>query len=222
MACTSGVPFSVCGLILLAGAASAAVIGLAPSTSAPALAAVAALAPAPAPAGLATFEVDGVHSSAVFKIQHAGVSPFYGTFQKISGSIAWDKDNPQSASFSVTIDANSVASGNTARDNHLKSPDFFNAKEHPTIQFKSTSLTKTGDSTFDLAGEVTMLGKTKPITAKLVFTGERDAGGNFGYRAGFDTSFTLKRSDFGMTYGVAQGSLSDEVTVMVGFAGVKK
>jgi polyisoprenoid-binding protein YceI len=170
----------------------------------------------------ATFEVDTVHSSAVFRIMHAGASPFYGLFTKLTGTIMWDKAAPESTTMEIIIDAESVSSGNGNRDGHLRNPDFFNAKQFPTITFKSTSLKKTGENTFDLAGDLTLLGKTKPITAKLVVTGERDAGGRFGYRVGMDATFTIKRTDFGMSYGVDQGSLGDEVTLMVGFAGVRK
>ncbi|XVJ58205.1 MAG: YceI family protein [Tepidisphaera sp.] len=182
-------------------------------------------APAPAPSApaapaLAAYEIDTVHSSVVFKVQHAGVSNFYGTFQKLTGSLEWDKASPESMKLTATIDAGSVNSANTKRDDHLKGPDFFNAKEHAAITFKSTAVKKTGEGTFDVTGDVTMLGKTKPVTAKVVLTGEKDAG-NFGYRVGMEATFTIKRSDFGMTYGVAQGSLGDEVAVTVGFAGVK-
>ena len=197
-------------LLVLAGTT---LVGFAPSTPAPAVQAVPST-------GAANFEIDGVHSSTVFKIQHAGVSNFYGTFQKISGSIVWDKASPESASITASIDAASVSSANGGRDNHLKGPDFFNAKEHPAITFKSTGLKKTGEGTFDLTGDVTMLGKTKPVTAKLVVTGEKDTG-KYGYRVGMDATFTIKRSDFGITYGIADGALGDEVTLMVGFAGVR-
>lgn len=197
-------------LLVLAGTA---LVGFAPSKPLPTTVEA-------APAGAANFEIDSVHSSTVFKIQHAGVSNFYGTFQKISGAIVWDKASPDSTSITASIDASSVNSANAKRDEHLKGPDFFNAKEHPAITFKSTGLKKTGEGTFDLTGDLTMLGKTKPVTAKLVVTGEKDTG-NFGYRVGMDATFTVKRSDFGITYGITQGSLGDEVTLMVGFAGVR-
>ena len=114
-------------LLVLAGTA---LVGFAPSKPLPTTVEA-------APAGAANFEIDSVHSSTVFKIQHAGVSNFYGTFQKISGAIVWDKASPDSTSITASIDASSVNSANAKRDEHLKGPDFFNAKEHPAITFKS-------------------------------------------------------------------------------------
>ena len=190
----------------------AATVGFAPAPAAPAEKVAAATA----------FEVDPVHSAVVFKIQHAGVSNFYGTFAKTTGTVNWDSAKPEASTITIAIDAESISSGNAKRDQHLRNPDFFNAKEFPQITFKSTGMKKTGEKTFELAGELTLLGKTKPVTATLVWTGEKDAGPQFGYRIGLDATFTIKRSDFGMTYGVAQGSLSDEVTIMAGLAAVRK
>lgn len=204
------------GSVALLATAGLAVVGFGP-----ALPEAAPASPAPVLAG-STYGIDTTHSSVVFKINHAGVSNFYGVFQKLSGTIEWDKASPESTVINATIDAGSVSTGNPARDEHLKKPDFFNSKEQPTITFKSTGVKKTGENTFDLTGEITLLGKTKPVTAKLAYTGEKDAGKQFGYRAGFEATFTIKRSDFGMTYGVAEGTLGDEVAVTVGFAGVRK
>lgn len=203
-----------CSIIGVASvvAIGAAVVGFAPAPAAPAEKVSAA----------STFEVDTVHSAVVFKIQHAGVSNFYGTFAKTTGTVNWDSDKPEGSSITIAIDAESISSGNAKRDQHLRNPDFFNAKEFPQITFKSTGMKKTGEKTFELSGDLTMLGKTKPVTATLVWTGEKDAGAQFGYRLGFDATFTIKRSDFGMTYGVAQGSLGDEVTIMAGLAAVRK
>jgi polyisoprenoid-binding protein YceI len=203
------------GSLALAALAGSAILGFAPTNTA---------APAPAsPAEANTaFDIDTVHSSAVFRIQHAGVSNFHGVFEKMTGTVTWDKASPESLKIDAAIDAASVDSGNDGRDKHLAGPDFFNSKEHPSITFKSTAVKKTADNTFDVTGDLTMLGKTKPVTIKVVHTGEKDAGPRFGYRAGFDATFTIKRSDFGMTYGLAQGTLGDEVTLLVGFAAVRK
>lgn len=179
------------------------------------------VAPASAVAAPAEFNIDAVHSSVFFKIQHAGVSNFYGRFNKLAGSIKWDAASPETTSIAATIDSDSIDSNNKGRDDHLKGPDFFNAKQFPKIEFKSTKLTKKADKTYELAGEVTLLGKTKPVTGTVTVTGEADAG-KMGYRLGMDVSFTIKRSDFGMNYGLDQKALSDEVVITVGCAGVKK
>lgn len=201
----------------LIAAAGLALAGFAPS---PTPTPVSSAAPAAAPA---QYAIDSVHSAVVFKIDHLGVSNFYGVFQKMSGSFSWDKAAPESLSINATIDAASINTGNSQREAHLKGPDFFNAKEHPEITFKSTAAKKTGDKTLDVTGDLTMLGKTKPVTLKVTIVGEKDAGAQMGgYQAGFDATATIKRSDFGMTYGVSMGALGDEVTLTIGFAGAKK
>jgi polyisoprenoid-binding protein YceI len=183
--------------------------------------------PAPAPAAAALpaeaskYKVDPVHSTNVFKITHLGVSPFYGRFDKISGEFSWDKA-AGTGSFNVDIDAASVNSNNPARDKHLNSGDFFNTKEFPKITFKSTGVTKSGDG-FEIAGDLTLVGKTKPVKAMAKFGGEKDAGPQMGgVKAGFDITFTIKRSDFGVSYGVENGALGDEVQVMLGLEGAKQ
>lgn len=170
----------------------------------------------------AEFAIDSVHSGVIFKIQHAGVSNFYGRFNKLAGSVTWDAASPEATTINATIDAASVDSNNKDRDKHLSGTDFFNAKQFPEITFKSTKLTKKGENTYELAGELSMVGKSKPVTGTLVVTGEKDAGKQFGYRVGMEATFTIKRTDFGMSYGVDKNVLGDDVTITVGFAGVKR
>lgn len=202
------------GSIALIAAAGLAAVGFGPAP---------APAPSVAPAAGTTYEIDTVHTSTIFKIQHVGVSNFYGVFNKMTGGFNWDKASPESFSINATVDADSISTGNAARDGHLKKPDFFNAKEQPAITFKSTAVKKTGEGTFDLTGDLTLLGKTKPVTAKMVYVGEKDMGPQMGgYQAGFDVTFSIKRSEFGMTYGVAQGVLGDEVSLTIGLSGARK
>lgn len=171
----------------------------------------------------AVFEVDAVHSSLIFKIQHVGVSNFYGRFNDYSGTFSINPENLSASSIEVTVKADSVDSGNEGRDGHLRNPDFFNTKQFPDLTFKSTSISKGEDEgEYLLKGELTVLGVTKPIEATLRVVGERDVGGRMGYRAGIEAVFAFKRSDFGMTYGVANGALSDEVTIMAALEGMRK
>ena len=170
-----------------------------------------------------SFDVDTVHSSVVFKIQHLGISNFYGRFDDFSGSFTLDPTNLAGASVEVTVKAESVSSGNQGRDGHLRNPDFFNTKQFADVSFKSTSVAKgENKGEFILKGDLTLLGVTKPIEATLTWVGERDAGDRMGYRAGIEAVFTFKRSDFGMTYGVANGALSDEVTIIAALEGMRQ
>lgn len=176
-----------------------------------------------APANLAaeTYEVDPVHSSVVFKITHMGVSPFYGRFNGIDGTWTYHPDSPEDSSFEISVKTDTVDTHNPRRDGHLKSPDFFNASEYPKITFKSTKVEATGEDTLRVTGDLSLHGKTKSITADLKLVGRQDTG-RMGFRSGFGTEFTIKRTDFGMDTYVAEGGLSDEVTLMIGLEGARK
>ena len=177
-----------------------------------------AKAPAAAPAaGVQVFEIDDVHSMAMFRIHHMGAGQFWGRFNDVSGNFAFEEGKAEGLRFDVTIKTESVDSGNESLDKHLRSPDFFAAKDFPSMTFKSGSARKTGERTYDVDGELTMLGVTKPITAKVEFCGAADMGR--GRKAGFEAQFTVKRSDFGMKYGVDKGAIGDEVKVVVGLEG---
>lgn len=167
----------------------------------------------------AGFSVDAVHSSVVFRVRHNGVANFYGRFNSIAGSFLIDPDKPEAGSFDLTIDVESVDTHSENRDKHLRSADFFSAKEFPAITFKSTSMTKTGENAFDVSGDLTIRGTTKPVTAKVAYGGT--AKGRKGDVSGFEATLTIKRSDFGVSYMVGPG-LSDEVALIVSLEGERK
>jgi polyisoprenoid-binding protein YceI len=185
-----------------------------PSAAAPAAAAM--------PAGAAgTFAVDTVHSSALFRILHLGAGQFWGRFNDVKGSFAYAPGSDGAAgslSFDIVIDTGSVDTATEALDRHLRSPDFFNAREFPTMTFKSTSATHVSGAMWKVSGEMTMLGVTRPIVADVEFTGANTARGR--RLCGFEAIFTIKRSDFGMRWGLDNGALGDEVRVVVGLEGI--
>ena len=156
------------------------------------------------------FNIDAVHSTAIFRVHHVGAGMFYGRFNDVTGMIALSGDVP---SFDVSIAIDSVDSSNERLDSHLKSPDFFNAVEFPTMSFKSSSVKSVGDNKYEVTGEITMHGVTKPLTVNMEKTGHVD--GRRGEMVGFETEFELTRSEFGMNYGVESGSLGDKVKVIV-------
>ncbi len=170
----------------------------------------------------ASFVIDGGHSSVVFKIKHLGVGDFYGRFNDISGEFVWNEADPTASRVNVTVTADSVDSGNEQRDNHLRSPDFFNAREHQNITFVSKNLKALGNDEFEMTGDLTLHGVTKTISATLVWNGAGDRGSRFGYRGGVSATFTIKRTDFGMDTYVEGGMLGDEVTLLVGLEGQRK
>ncbi len=168
---------------------------------------------AEAKSGSVNFNVDSVHSSVVFKISHMGVSNFYGTFNELSGSYSLNEADPSKSQFDFQVKVDSVNSRNSKRDGHLKSPDFFNVAEFPTIAFKSTKVERTGEKQLKVTGNLSMHGETKPITVDMnIFTAKQT---QQGYKGGLEATFTIKRTDFGMDTYVAEGGLGDEVSLTV-------
>jgi len=165
------------------------------------------------------YGVDAVHSSVVFKIKHGGVSFFYGSFAGMEGKFRIDTANPSNTMLDISVETASVNSNNARRDGHLKSPDFFNAEQFPKMTFKSTSAEAGADGTVMVTGELSYRGKTQTVTVPITMTGEAQS--SRGARQGFHTEFTIKRSDFGGTYGIENGSLSDEVTLIVSLQGIR-
>ena len=163
-----------------------------------------------------TFNIDSVHSTAIFRVQHLGAGNFYGRFNELEGTIDWDVE--AGPSFDVSIKIESVDSGNEALDRHLKNADFFDAKQFPTMTFKSTGAKKMGDN-WKVMGEMTMHGVTKAVEVDMEFVGRADVGR--GDRVGFETTFTVKRSDFGMKWGVENGALGDATKIIVSLEGIK-
>ena len=165
-----------------------------------------------------TFKIDPVHSSVIFSIKHLGVTGFYGRFNDVSGTVVFDKADPSKSSVEVTVPVESVDTNNEKRDQHLKSPDFFNAKQFPMIIFKSKTVEASGDD-YKVTGELTLHGVTKPLTLEIK-KGTEAKGMEGEIRGGGETRLTIKRSDFGMNF--MQGPLGDDVTVYLSMEGVKE
>lgn len=160
------------------------------------------------------WNVDPVHSFVVFKIRHSGASNAYGMIHNPTGSFTIDAAKPEASSLEVTLQAEKVSTGNDGRDKHIRSPDFFNAKEFPAITFKSKAFKSAGENTFDVTGDLTFLGQTKPVTARLAVVGTTET------VMGVEATFTIKRSDFGNTKSIGPGS--DEVHLTVALEGKNK
>ncbi len=163
------------------------------------------------------YKLDPVHTSLVFRVGHMGVSHSWGVIDSPTGTLTVGDDGLPS----ITIDAKAekVDTNNEKRDAHLKGPDFFDAKQFPDLSFKSTSAKKIDDTTVEVTGDFTLKGVTKPLTVTLKKVGEADTK-MAGYRIGYDTSFTIKRSDYGMTGMV--GPVGDDVTIWVSLEGIRE
>ena len=167
-----------------------------------------------------TYKLDPGHTSIVFRVKHLEIAYVYGRFNGPTGSFVFDESSPSKSSIEMQAEAKNVDTAVEKRDTHLKSPDFFNAAEHPMVSFKSKSVKKLDDTTYEVSGDLTLLGKTRPITVKAQATGAgKDPWGN--YRRGFETSFSIKRSEFGMGFMVGKG-VSDEVNLTVSVEGIRQ
>jgi polyisoprenoid-binding protein YceI len=162
-------------------------------------------------AAVETYKIDPVHSSIGFSIRHV-FSPVPGAFTKFSGEIKVDRDNPANNQVEATIDVPSIDTRNQKRDEDLRSPRFFDATKFPTASFKSKSWTKTGEDTFDVAGELTIRGVTKDVVLKVKSLGFGP--GMMGKPvSGWEATTTLNRNDFGIsTY---PKLLGDEVPITI-------
>ncbi len=146
-----------------------------------------------------TFNIDPVHSAVLYRIGHVNVGNSWGRFNDLSGTITWDDANPGANAIDVTIKSDSIDSGAGKRDEHLKSPDFLNAKQFPTITFKSEKIRPIDAKTYEVTGTLTLHGVSHPLTVKL----ERLGGGKTpapynDTRVGLESTFEIKRSDFDM------------------------
>ncbi len=192
------------------------------------LSSIAALLAAPLAALAATesYPLDPLHTYPSFAVEHWGLSMMHGRFDKTSGKFSFDRA-AKTGSTELTIDTASLTTGDSvkgtraqSRDDHLRSADFFNAKEFPTMTFKSTKVTFSGDLPSAVEGNLTLLGVTKPVA----LTFERFKCGQNPFskkdRCGGNAVGKFKRTDFGMKYAVP--GVGDEITLSIEFEGDKE
>lgn len=170
-----------------------------------------------------TWTIDPSHSSVGFVARHAMVTKVRGTFNDYSGT-ATVGETLADSTVEVEIDANSVDTRSADRDAHLRTNDFFGTDEHAKITFVSTSVTETGDDSFDLTGDLTIKGTTKSVT--IPFTYEGGATDPFGnVRAGFEGKTVVNRKDFGLVWNAALETggvlVSDKVTLEFDISAIK-
>ena len=165
------------------------------------------------------YQIDPVHSAFLFRIKHLNTSYTHGRINTSSGTLTLDDADASKCGIELEVKADSVDTFNEKRDQHLKGPDFFNAKQFPSITFKSKSVKKSGDADYDVSGDFTLLGVTKEITVKFARVGSgKDPWG--GARTGFEGTFEIKRSDYGMK--AMLDGVGDDVRITVSVEAVKK
>jgi polyisoprenoid-binding protein YceI len=165
------------------------------------------------------YNIDTAHTGVHFKVRHLMISSVRGEFTKVTGSATIVPGNPDASSFEATIDASSIQTRETDRDNHLKSPDFLDVANHPSITFKSTKITATGPDAYNAVGDLTIRGVTKEVTLKVEdVSGEaKDPWGLM--RRGASASTTINRKDFGIVFNMALETggfvVGDEVQISI-------
>lgn len=160
-----------------------------------------------------TYEIDPAQTSIVFKVKNRDISFVFGRFNKITGTIGVDRvRDPTRFNFKIEIESRSVDTNNKKRDRHLTSSEFFKARKHPTITFenRNTKMVETGK--FEITGKLDFLGEKRDLTFIFELIAVKKIS-DTEYRLGGQSTFTIKRSEFGL--GAMIPEIADEVTVMV-------
>ncbi|MCS3468033.1 polyisoprenoid-binding protein YceI [Pseudomonas sp. JUb42] len=170
-----------------------------------------------------TIDKEGQHAFIDFTISHLGYSFIHGTFKDWTGTFSFDAAKPEDSKISIDVKTASVFTNHAERDKHISSKDFLDVATYPDAKFVSTKVAPTGKNadgkvTADVTGDLTLHGVTKPVVVKATFNGEgKDPWG--GYRAGFNGTTSIKRSDFGKMMDL--GPQSDTMELNISFEGVK-
>jgi polyisoprenoid-binding protein YceI len=172
---------------------------------------LAALAILSIPAFAADYAIDDDHTFALFRVQHMGAGFTWGRFDAIAGELSYDPANPASDRISLTIQAASISTGVVKMEDHLKSNDFFDVKQFPTLGFVSKSFIKKAEGQYEVVGDLTIHGVTKAVTVQAVRTGLSTHAFNKKALVGFETTFEINRNDFGLKYG--PGVVGDNVRI---------
>lgn len=156
-----------------------------------------------------TYVFDPNHSSVAFSVRHF-LAQVPGQFAKVSGTVVVDPADFTRNTVQAAVEIASISTHQAQRDDHLRTPDFFDAPNHPTATFKSTKWTKVGTDTYDVAGDLTLRGVTKPVVLRVAYLGIAE--GNRGATlSGWTATTTIRRSDFGI--GKPERSIGDEVAL---------
>lgn len=173
---------------------------------------------------MATWTIDPMHSEIGFKVKHLVISTVSGKFKTFEGKVETESDDFNNAKISFSADIDSIDTGVEARDTHLKSPDFFDAANHPKLSFESTSFTNKGGSDYELQGNITIKGVTKPIALNVEYggTGPNAYGQTV---AGFELTGKINRKDFGLNWSAVTEAggivVSDDVKLVINVEVVK-
>lgn len=159
------------------------------------------------------YEFDKEHTQILFFVNHLGYSFSQGEFLEFDGGFTFDEENPENSSIDVTIQTESIDMDSEDWDAHMKNEDFFHVERYPTMTFKSTAIEVTGDNTANITGDLTILDVTKPVVLDVTHnkTGKSPFGDE--YKSGFSATANIKRSEWGMNYGLP--NVGDDVEIRI-------
>ena len=167
----------------------------------------------------ATYTIEPAHSSAHFKVRHLMIANVRGEFTKISGTVIADPSNPAASSVTAEIDVNSINTREPDRDKHLKSADFLDAANHPTVKFQSKKIEPDGPEGYKVTGDLTVRGTTRDVVLNVIGP-TPEIKDPWGYtRRGAEGTAKISRKDFGLTYNpILEGGgvmVGDEVEISI-------
>lgn len=182
----------------------------------------------PVRAEFRTFRLDPEHMSIGFLVQHLNFADVLGLFTEVEGSFAFDETAPAVKDVAIVVRSASLFTNHRARDRHLRSEDFFDVDDHPTIVFVGREATPTGPRTGTITGDLTLLGQTRTVTFDLELRGvgrypfDPTGAGEPPYVVGVSARGTIDRSDFGMTYALEPPLVGDAVELIIEFEAIRE
>lgn len=169
-----------------------------------------------------TWKVDQMHSFLTFSVKHLGISFVEGKFDQYEGTFTSNKADLTDGKFDFTIQAKSINTGVSMRDDHLRTNDFFNTDKFPTISFTTKSIKKVSETKYVLDGILTIRGIAKPVKFDLVYGGLLKDDGQGNQKMGFQATTTINRFDFDVAYDPSGQAIAKDVTINVNLEFAKK
>lgn len=170
-----------------------------------------------------TYKIDPEHFSIGFLVEHIGYADTLGMFLEGQGEFVYDEQTQQLHSGTIEVNPNSVFTNHEARDDHLRSDDFLNASDQPMIVFEVTRFEAHSNRKGTLQGDLTLLGKVRPVTLEVTLNkADEYPFGHAQHTLGVSARTSILRSEWGMTYGVDNGLVGDEVELMFEFEAIRE
>lgn len=168
------------------------------------------------------YELDPDHITIAFMVDHLGYAKVLGMFRAARGSYDFDEATATLSNVRIEVDTQSVFTNYARRDQHLKSPDFLNAAEFPRMVFTSSGARRTGERSFEVAGQLELVGRSQPLTLTATWNKSGASPIDQTYTMGVSARGSFKRSSYGMKYGVSNGWVGDEIPLIIEFEAKRK